>query len=74
MPIGQDYPQLACPNPPLSVPALQGVQLALLVAPVSSEAVPAGQGVHAEEPVVVVKVPEGHVKQAAADAEPLVGL
>ena len=56
------------------MPALQGVQLALLVAPVSSEAVPAGQGVHAEEPVVVVKVPEGHVKQAAADAEPLVGL
>ena len=48
--------------------------MALLVAPVNSEAVPAGQGVHAEEPALVVKVPEGHVKQAASDAEPLVGL
>ena len=46
----------------------------MLEAPVNSEAVPAGQGVHAEEPALVVKVPEGHVKQAAADAEPLVGL
>jgi hypothetical protein len=50
------------------------VHVALLEAPVNSEAVPAGQGVHAEEPALVVKVPEGHVKQAAADAEPLVGL
>jgi hypothetical protein len=56
------------------VPAPQGVHVAAVVAPVKSEAVPAGHGVHASEPGLVEKDPEGHVKQVAADEEPLAGL
>jgi hypothetical protein len=56
------------------VPARQGAQVAAAEAPVKSEAVPTGHGVHASEPGLVEKDPEGHVKQVAADEEPLAGL
>ncbi len=48
--------------------------MALLVAPVKSENVPAGHCSHPEEPVSLEKAPEGHVKHAALDEEPEEGL
>ncbi len=48
--------------------------MALLVAPVKSEDVPAGHCSHAEEPASLEKAPERHVKHAALDEEPEEGL
>jgi hypothetical protein len=74
VPCGQNSGQEGCPASGLKEPALQGVQAAALRADSFSDAVPGGHGVHAEEPGLVEKDPEGHAKQAALDELPLAGL
>ena len=56
------------------VPAAQGVQLALVAAPVFSVVVPSGQRVHKGEPVLGANVPISHLPHAAAEVLPVSGL
>ena len=56
------------------VPAAQGVQLALVAAPVLSVVVPSGQRVHKGEPAVGANLPAPHSKHAAAEVLPVSGL
>ena len=56
------------------VPAAQGVQLALVAAPVLSVVVPSGQRVHDGEPAVGANVPMSHLPHAAAEVLPVSGL
>ena len=56
------------------VPAAQGVQLALVAAPVLSVVVPSGQKVHAKEPRAGANLPVPHSSHAAAEVLPVKGL
>ncbi len=65
---------MVCPDKLLNDPIEQFAHVATLVAPVNSEDVPARHGVQAAEARPGAYEPAGHVKQAALDDEPLVGL
>lgn len=55
--------QVACPGYGLNWPRLQGAQVVLDVAPITTELVPAVQTVHSDVPRTALKLPWAHAVQ-----------